>query len=139
MNLADKQSALVESLELIPDAYERLGYLVECGKNAPGLSDELRIDQFKIEGCMSQLWVVPQFKNGLCHFRSESDSAIVKGIATLLCDFYSEALPADILSNDASFLSEVGVTQHLSPNRRNGLSRIVEAIQRFAQSCETND
>jgi cysteine desulfuration protein SufE len=138
MNLADKQSALVESLQLIPDAYERLGYLVECGKNAPGLSDELRIDQFKIEGCMSQLWVVPQFKDGLCHFSSESDSAIVKGIATLLCNFYSEALPADILTNDASFLSEVGVTQHLSPNRRNGLSRIVEAIQRFAKSCGTN-
>jgi cysteine desulfuration protein SufE len=138
MNLADKQSALVESLQLIPDAYERLGYLVECGKNAPGLSDELRIDQFKIEGCMSQLWVVPQFKDGLCHFNSESDSAIVKGIATLLCDFYSEAQPADILTNDASFLSEVGVTQHLSPNRRNGLSRIVEAIQRFAKSCGTD-
>jgi cysteine desulfuration protein SufE len=87
---------------------------------------------------MSQLWVVPQFKDGLCHFNSESDSAIVKGIATLLCDFYSEAQPADILTNDASFLSEVGVTQHLSPNRRNGLSRIVEAIQRFAKSCGTD-
>jgi len=120
---------------LIPDAYERLGHIVELGKKAEGLSEDLRIDSFKIEGCMSQLWVVPEFRDGLCYFKSESDSAIVKGIASLLCNFYSEAKPDEIIQEDASFLGEVGITQHLSPNRRNGLSRIVEAIQRFAQSC----
>ena len=62
-------------------------------------------------------------------------SAIVKGIASLLCDFYSNEKPDDIQKTDADFLSEVGITQHLSPNRRNGLSRIVESIQRFAKSC----
>lgn len=135
MHLNDKQTALVEEIQLIPDAYERLGYLVERGKLATGLPEDLRIDQFKIEGCMSQLWVVPEFKDGHCHFKSESDSAIVKGIATLLCDFYSDAPPQQIIENDAAFLGEVGVTQHLSPNRRNGLSRIVEFIQHFARSC----
>lgn len=135
MNLQDKQAALVEEITLIPDAYERLGYIVELGKKAEGLTESLRIDSFKIEGCMSQLWVVPAFKDGLCSFRSESDSAIVKGIASLLCDFYSEVTPEQIIANDASFLADVGITQHLSPNRRNGLSRIVESIQHFAQSC----
>lgn len=135
MNLKDKQDALVEEITLIPDAYERLGYIVECGKKAAGLSEDLRIDSFKIEGCMSQLWVVPEFKEGLCYFRSESDSAIVKGIAELLCNFYSEQKPEEIVETDAEFLAEVGITQHLSPNRRNGLSRIVESIQRFAKSC----
>ena len=84
---------------------------------------------------MSQLWVVPAYQGGLCNFRSESDSAIVKGIASLLCDFYSDAKPEEIVKTDADFLGDVGITQHLSPNRRNGLSRIVESIQRFAQSC----
>ncbi|MFT5836916.1 MAG: cysteine desulfuration protein SufE [Candidatus Azotimanducaceae bacterium] len=135
MTLAEKKDTLVEEITLIPDAYERLGYIVDRGKKAEGLTEDLRIDSFKIEGCMSQLWVVPAFKEGLCHFRSESDSAIVKGIASLLCDFYSEAKPEDIVKTDADFLGEVGITQHLSPNRRNGLSRIVESIQRFAQSC----
>lgn len=137
MNLKDKQEALVEEITLIPDAYERLGYIVECGKKAPGLPEELRIDSFKIEGCMSQLWVVPEYKDELCYFRSESDSAIVKGIAELLCNFYSEQKPDEITATDAEFLAEVGITQHLSPNRRNGLSRIVESIQRFAKSCMT--
>jgi len=135
MTLKEKKHALVEEITLIPDAYERLGYIVDRGKKAEGLTEDLRIDSFKIEGCMSQLWVVPSFQEGLCGFRSESDSAIVKGIASLLCDFYSEAKPEEIVATDADFLGEVGITQHLSPNRRNGLSRIVESIQRFAKSC----
>ena len=135
MTLEQKKDALVEEITLIPDAYERLGYIVDRGKKADSLTEDLRIDSFKIEGCMSQLWVVPAYKEGLCSFKSESDSAIVKGIASLLCDFYSEAKPDDIRKTDADFLSEVGITQHLSPNRRNGLSRIVEFIQHFAKSC----
>ena len=138
MSLAEKQAALVEEITLIPDAYERLGHIVELGKKAKGLPEDLRIDSFKIEGCMSQLWVVPEFRDGLCYFKSESDSAIVKGIASLLCNFYSDAKPYEIISENAAFLGEVGITQHLSPNRRNGLSRIVESIQRFAQSCLTD-
>ena len=138
MNLKEKKKSLVAEITLIPDAYERLGYIVDSGKNAEGLPDDLRIDTFKIDGCMSQLWVVPEYKNGLCHYQSESDSAIVKGIANLICDFYSGALPKEIVETNADFLSEVGITQHLSPNRRNGLSRIVESIQRFAQSCSTD-
>jgi cysteine desulfuration protein SufE len=135
MTLKEKKNALVEEITLIPDPYERLGYIVDRGKKASGLPEDLRIDSFKIEGCMSQLWVVPEFRDGFCHFHSESDSAIVKGIASLLCDFYSEAKPEEIVQTDADFLGEVGITQHLSPNRRNGLSRIVESIQRFGQSC----
>jgi cysteine desulfuration protein SufE len=135
MSLESKKDALVEEMILIPDPYERLGYIVDRGKKAKGLPEDLRIDSFKIEGCMSQLWVVPEFRDGHCFFLSDSDSAIVKGIASLLCDFYSEATPEEIVGTDAKFLGEVGITQHLSPNRRNGLSRIVESIQRFAQSC----
>ena len=135
MALEQKKDALVEEITLIPDAYERLGYIVDRGKKADGLTEDLRIDSFKIEGCMSQLWIVPAYKEGLCSFKSESDSAIVKGIASLLCDFYSEEKPYDIQKSDADVLSEVGITQHLSPNRRTGVSRIVESIQRFAKSC----
>ena len=135
MTLDEKKAALIEEITLIPDAYERLGYIVNLGKEAKGLSEDLKIDSFKIEGCMSQLWVVPKFAEGNCYYSSESDSAIVKGIASLLCTFYSDAKPSDIVQTDADFLGEVGITQHLSPNRRNGLSRIVESIQRFAGSC----
>ena len=136
MQLAEKQQQISDELKLIPDTFERLGYLVEFGKNLPKLDSSLKIDQFKIEGCLSQLWIVPKFQDGKCAFKSESDSAIVHGIAGLLCDFYSNQPPEAIVENDATFLSDVGIKQHLSPNRRNGLSKIVEFIQRFAQSCK---
>jgi cysteine desulfuration protein SufE len=137
-NIKKKRQTLVEEIELIPDPYERLGYVVDYGRKAAELEPEYRTDPFKIEGCMSQLWVVPAFREGRCYFRSDSDSAIVKGIAHLLCNFYSGHEPAAILTDDASFLAEVGITQHLSPNRRNGLSRITESIHRFARSCQNN-
>lgn len=135
MELKEKESELIESLQMIPDAYERLAYLVEFGKNAPKLESSLKLDSFKIEGCLSQLWIVPEFKGNKCYFKSESDSAIVQGIASLLCDFYSDQPPSEILTNDASFLGEVGINQHLSPNRRNGLSKIVQSVHHFAESC----
>ena len=138
MLLAEKQQSIVEELGLIPDAYERLGYLVEYGKKLGLLDPTLKIDQFMIEGCLSQLWIVPKFESGKCIFQSESDSAIVHGIAGLLCDFYSHQPPEEIINNDASFLGDVGISQHLLPNRRNGLSKIVEFIQHFAKSCQEN-
>ncbi len=139
MKLIEKQKILSEELAIIPDAYERLGYLVEYGKNIPALDKSLKINQFKIEGCLSQLWIVPEFTDGLCIFKSESDSAIVNGIAGILCNFYSDQPPNEIIKNDARFLGEFGIHQHLSPNRRNGLSKIVEFIQRFASSCSSEE
>lgn len=139
MLLAEKQQSLIEELSLIPDAYERLAYIVEYGKKIAKLETSFKIDQFMIEGCLSQLWIVPKFESGKCTFQSESDSAIVHGIAGLLCDFYSDQPPEEIICNDASFLGDVGISQHLSPNRRNGLSKIVEFIQHFAQSCQKSE
>ncbi|MFL2842798.1 MAG: SufE family protein [Coraliomargaritaceae bacterium] len=136
MQLKEKEAQIIEELRLIPDAYERLGYLVEYSKKVPKLNDSLKLDGFKIEGCLSQLWIVPEFKDQKCYFKSESDSSIVHGIAGLLCDFFSDQPPKEILNNDATFLEEVGINQHLSPNRRNGLSKIVESIHRFAKSCD---
>ena len=138
MSLLDKKKSIINELTLIPDAYERLGYLVNYGQHLDKLDPSLKIDQFMIEGCLSQLWIVPKFESGKCIFKSESDSAIVNGIAGLLCNFYSNEQPSEIINNDGSFLSDVGISQHLSPNRRNGLSKIVEFIHHFAQSCLEN-
>jgi len=136
MKLKDKQAALLEDLSYIPNDREHvLGYIMDLGKGAEKVPEDCLIDTFRVDGCMSQLWVVPEFREGLCYYRSESDSLMVKGMASLLCDFYSEAKPDEIIANDASFLSEVGISDHLTSNRRNGLSNLVSTIQRFAKSC----
>lgn len=136
MALAEKRQRIVEDMQFLPDRFERFTYLVDYAKDREGLPDSLRTDAFRVEGCQSQLWLVPGFNDGLCSFRADSDSSIVKGIASLICDFYSGETPEAILAGDVTFLEEVGVDQHLSSNRRNGLGKVDERIKRFAASCQ---
>lgn len=132
VTLPEKRRHLLDNLASIPDAHRRLAYLVELGRHQPPLDVAFRSDKFKVEGCLSNLWFVPEFRNESCYFRADSDSAIVKGVAGLLCDFYSGHTPEEILSLDPSFLGDMGIKQHLTPNRRNGLSRLWEKIRTFA-------
>jgi cysteine desulfuration protein SufE len=135
MGLQEKRQRLIDDMSYLPDRYERFTYVVDYAKDRETIPDDLRTDTFKVEGCQSQLWLVPEFSEGTCQFRADSDSAIVKGIATIICDFYSGETPEVILDGDVSFLEEVGIDQHLSSNRRNGLGKVDERIKRFAQSC----
>lgn len=133
-SLDEKKQRIVDEMGLLPDRFERFQYIVDIGKEVEPLAAELRTDTFRVEGCQSQLWLVPEQHDGRCHFQADSDSAIVKGIANLICQYYSGELPQDIIEGSTDFLIEVGVDQHLSSNRRNGLGKVDERIKRFAQS-----
>jgi cysteine desulfuration protein SufE len=98
------------------------------------LAPEFKTDAFRVEGCLAKVWFVPEFSGGRCQFRADSDSAIVKGIAVLLCDFYSGRTPEEIAQTSPAFLEELGITQHLTPNRRNSLGAIWRKMQDFARS-----
>lgn len=135
MSLSDKRTRIVEEMSFLPDRFERFTYIVDYGRDHEDFPASLRTSTFQVEGCQSQLWLVPEFRDGLCHFRADSDSSIVKGIATIICDYYSGESPETILAGDVKFLEEVGVDQHLSSNRRNGLGKVDERIKRFASSC----
>ena len=92
-----------------------------------------KIETFLIKGCVSQLWVFPQFKDGRCQFQADSEASITKGTAGLLCELYSNETPEDIVRMEPDFLADVGITQHLSPNRRNGLTGVRDKIKSYAQ------
>src|SRR5687768_14143637 len=132
MTLEEKKRELVEDLGLLPTAQDRLMYVVDRARKTPNLPAELRTDQTRVEGCLSNLWFIPEYREGKCYFKVDADSHIVRGIAIVLAEFYSGHEPKEILANDPGFLSTVGITQHLSPNRRNGLSRLWEKIRGFA-------
>jgi cysteine desulfuration protein SufE len=139
MDLREKKDKLVEELTLFPDPQERLAYIMEKARSMPALPDEFRQDAFLIEGCQSQLWLVPKFEDGRCFFATDSDAVITKGVAGLLTNLYTEAEPGEILENEPDFLAEVGITQHLTPNRRNGLSNVWKRIRSFAESCQQQE
>ena len=138
MSINTKCDQLVEELMPFEDPLERFAYVIDRAKDAPGLDSEYKIDTFLIKGCISQLWVFPKFKDGKCYFQADSDASITKGTATLLCELYSGETPEEVIRVEPDFLSEVGITQHLSPNRRNGLTGVREKIKAYAQHCVDN-
>jgi cysteine desulfuration protein SufE len=133
MSIEEKRDQMVEELSPFEDHLERLTYVIDRAKDLPGLKDDFKIDTFLIKGCVSQLWVFPTFKEGKCFYQADSDASITKGTASLLCDLYSGENPEDIVRLEPDFLGDVGITQHLSPNRRNGLTGVREKIKAYAQ------
>jgi cysteine desulfuration protein SufE len=133
MNLAEKQAELTAQLAALKNGQDRLALLVERAKQRPQLAPELRVEENLIPGCLAKLWFVAHVRAKKCFFDCDSDSLVVKAIAGLLCEFYSGHAPAEILAHDPKFLAPLGITQHLTPNRRNALSKIWERIREFAE------
>jgi cysteine desulfuration protein SufE len=133
MSLAEKQNQLTAELSALKNGQDRLAWLVEKAKLRPPLAPEFRVAENLIPGCLAKLWFVPAWRAGKCFFSADSDSLVVKAIAGLLCDFYSGHAPAEILAHDPAFLAPLGITQHLTPNRRNALSKIWARIRQFAE------
>lgn len=135
MTILEKRDALVETLSLLPDNDERFTYLIAAGRRYPTMDPKDRLDERLLPGCISRLWLLPEYRDGLCYFAMDADAQITKGIAAIVCQLYSGETPQDIIALEIDFLAEVGVTQLLSPNRRNGLSSLRARIKAFAQNC----
>lgn len=139
MSIEEKRDALVDELSPFEDHFERFAYVIDRAKSHPPLDEQFKIDTFLIEGCLSQLWIFPEFKDGKCVFTTDSDAAITKGTAALLCELYSGETPENVIALEPEFLGEVGITQHLSPNRRNGLTNVRKKIKAYAELCLSNN
>lgn len=134
MTIAEKKEAVLAQLAAIKNSQERFAHLIAHGRQQAPLEAAFKTDTFRVQGCLAKLWFVSDVRENRCYFRADSDSAIVKGVASVLCDFYSGHTPEEIVTIDPSFLEKVGITQHLTPNRRNSLSRIWEKIRGFASA-----
>jgi cysteine desulfuration protein SufE len=133
MTLADRQAQLTAELAALQNGQDRLALLVERAKQQTPLAPEFRVDEYLIPGCLAKLWLIPQWHDRKCFFACDSDSLVVKAIAGLLCEFYSGQPPSEILAHDPKFLAPLGITQHLTPNRRNALAKVWERIRHFAE------
>ena len=138
MTIEEKRDQFVEELTPFEDPFDRFAYLIDRAKDLAPLEEEYKIETFLIKGFISQLWVFPSSKDGKCYFQADSDASITKGTAGLLCELYSGETPEDVIALEPDFLAEVGITQHLSPNRRNGLTGVREKIKSYAQHCLDN-
>lgn len=135
MTLADKRHQLREAFAGTRNAQDRLAALVARGRQQPPLPAEWKRHEFLVPGCASRLWLVPGAANGLCFFRCDSDSAVVKGLAAFFCDYFGGHSPADILADGTDLLAMLNLSGQLPQNRRDGLGRLVERMRQFAREC----
>jgi cysteine desulfuration protein SufE len=126
--ILEKKEKILRDLAGINSSDERYKFIIDMGRKLPNLTDAQREDKYLIEGCMSRAWLVPEFKDGRLHFYVDSEAAIVKGIMAILVAVYSGNKPEENLTLSADFLKEGGITEHLSMNRRNGLSSVVRQM-----------
>jgi cysteine desulfuration protein SufE len=130
--VAAAQRELIEEFGLFDDWMDRYQYLIDLGRRLPEFPDELRTDEHRIRGCQSQVWFVPEKRDGRLYFQAISDAAIVSGLIALLLRLYSGREPRDILDTPPDFVEALELQSHLSPTRSNGLSSMLNAIRGFA-------
>ena len=108
-------------------------YLIEQAKKSEEFPTELRIDEFKVNGCQSQVWLVPEEKESKLYFKSDSDALIAKGLVTLIASIYSDETPIDIANSEIDLMEEFELGVILSPARRNGAFSMLKTIKEFSQ------
>lgn len=129
------EDALVEEFSFLGDWMERYQYLIELGRSLAPLDDAERIDQHKLSGCQSQVWFVAESREGRLYFRAASDAAIVSGLIAVLLRIYDGRLPADIVASSSEIVGRLGLDQHLSPTRSNGLAAMLNKIRKSASDA----
>ncbi len=120
---------VIETFELFDDWEDRYRYVIDLGKKLPSFPEYKRLDEFKVRGCVSQVWIVPHWEGNTFTFDGDSDAHIVKGLVALMVLIFNGKSAGDILATDArAIMTELGLSEHLSPMRTNGLFSMIERI-----------
>ncbi len=132
MTINEIQDEIVEEFSSFEDWMDKYSYLIEIGNDLEPFNDAWRTDQNLIEGCQSKVWFHAELKDGKIHYSADSDAIIVKGIVGLLLRALSGQSPDDILNNDLHFVEKIGLKEHLSPTRSNGLVAMIKQMRLYA-------
>ena len=125
---------LIENFSFFESWEDKYQYLIDMGRNVPPMADDLKIDKNKLRGCQSVVYFSNTYNDdGTITFMANSDAAIVQGLIALMLKVFSEKQPQEILDIDISFLKQIGLDEHLSPTRKNGLSSLVSSIKNAAK------
>ena len=133
MSIEEKVSEYKKALAMFPNPQEKYQYLIEQAKKNEDFPQALRIDEFKVNGCQSQVWLVPEEKKDKLFFKSDSDALIAKGLVTLITSIYSNEAPKDIANSKIDLMEEFELGVILSPARRNGAFSMLKTIKEYSQ------
>ena len=130
----ENKDFLRKELSTCKTPMDRFSYLIKKANSYEELSAEQHLDKFKVKGCNSQLWLVPELRDEKLYFLVDSDAAIPKGIAVILAEVYSGLSCQEILELEPTLFEELGIQEHLSMSRRNGLSQLYKQVYLYAQA-----
>ncbi len=135
--IEEKGKAIASEFGLFDDWLEKYNYLIEMGKDMPMIDPKYKIKNNLITGCQSSVWLHAEYKDGKVFFSADSDAVITKGIVNLLIRVMSGSAPDEIIHADLGFIDEIGLKEHLSPTRSNGLVSMVKQMKMFALVFKT--
>jgi cysteine desulfuration protein SufE len=132
MTIKEIQEEIIDEFSMFEDWMERYEYIIELGKSLPLIEDEHKLDENLIKGCQSKVWLYSNVKDDKVIFSADSDAILTKGIVALLLRVYSNQKPTDILTAESEFIDKIGLKEHLSPTRANGLISMLKQIKMYA-------
>lgn len=132
MTINERQDEIIEEFQGFDDWMDKYQLLIDLGNGQEPLDGKYKTEQNLIDGCQSRVWLQADYEDGKVRFRAESDALIVKGIVALLIRVLSDATPQEILDADLYFIEEIGLREHLSPTRSNGLLAMIKQMRMYA-------
>lgn len=137
MTIKEIQEEIIDEFSMFDDWMERYEYIIELGKSLPIIDEKYKLDENLIKGCQSKVWLYSELENDTIKFSADSDAILTKGIVALLLRVYSNQKPGDILTANTDFIDEIGLKEHLSPTRANGLVSMIKYIKMYAIAQQT--
>lgn len=139
MTIQDIQNEIVDEFSMFEDWMQRYEYIIELGKSLPLIDEQYKTEDNIIKGCQSKVWVHAEENEGKIQFTADSDAILTKGIIAILIRAFSNQTPAAILEANTDFVDEIGLKEHLSPTRANGLVSMIKQIKMYALAFQAKN
>jgi len=137
VSIEDIQNEIIDEFSMFEDWEERYQYMIDLGKELPLINNQYKTESNIIKGCQSKVWVYAEMKHDKVEFTADSDAIITKGIIAILIRAFSNQHPKDIIDADTSFIDKIGLKEHLSPTRANGLVSMIKQLKMYAIAYQT--
>jgi len=137
MSIQSIQEEIIEEFFVLDEWMDKYNYLIEMGREIPLLDEKYRKEEYLIQGCQSRVWLQAEFQDGRILYKADSDAIITKGIAALLIRVLGGNTPDDILQTELTFIEKIGLKEHLSPTRSNGLVSMLKQMRYYALAFST--
>ncbi len=136
MTINEIQDELIDDFSFYSDWMEKYEHIIQLGKELPLIDEQYKQDQFLIKGCQSKVWLYPILRDGKVYFSADSDAVITKGLVSLMVKVLSGHTPREIVESELYFIDQIGLKEHLSPTRANGLVSMVKQMKLYALTLQ---